>query len=120
MGCAICQHAPKHDQILTIIRNQLATLPTQLRCHVPRRTPTVWTCSTYPSAILSPYVRNIALVRPSEIPNTRSMLLRSPTIEDLEEQELDVDLIPTNQLKVVLTDRAAEVLPSRTHVQVTN
>ncbi|KAG6372951.1 hypothetical protein JVT61DRAFT_6992 [Boletus reticuloceps] len=45
----------------------------------------------------------------SEIPKTRSMLLRSPTIEDLEEQELDVDLIPKSQIDLVLTDLAAEV-----------
>jgi hypothetical protein len=49
--------------------------------------------------------------RPSEIPKTRSVLLRSPTVEDLEEQELDADLIPMGQIDVVLTNRAAEVLP---------
>ncbi|KAN0093310.1 hypothetical protein V8E55_004094 [Tylopilus felleus] len=47
-------------------------------------------------------------MRPSEITNVRSILLRSPTAEDLEEQELDVDLIPNSQVDVVLTDRAAE------------
>ncbi|KAF8443920.1 hypothetical protein L210DRAFT_3394996 [Boletus edulis BED1] len=46
----------------------------------------------------------------SEIPKTRSILLRSPTIEDLEEQELDIDLIPKSQIDLVLTDRAAEQL----------
>ena len=54
-------------------------------------------------------------MRPSEITNVRSILLRSPTAEDLEEQELDVDLIPNSQVDVVLTDRAAEVLPLQTH-----
>lgn len=53
--------------------------------------------------------------RPSEIPKTRSVLLRSPTVEDLEEQELDVDLMPKGQIDVVLTNRAAEVLPFRMH-----
>ena len=49
------------------------------------------------------------LARSSEIPKTRSVLLRSPTVQDLEEQELDVDLIPNGQVNVALTDRAAEV-----------
>lgn len=49
-------------------------------------------------------------VRPSEIPKARSTLLRSPTVEDLEEQELDVDIIPKDQINVTLTARAAEVL----------
>ena len=54
------------------------------------------------------------LTRSSEIPKTRSALLRSPTAQDLEEQELDIDLIPNGQVNLVLTDRAAEVRPSQT------
>ena len=49
------------------------------------------------------------LTRSSEIPKTRSILLRTPTAQDLEEQELDVDIIPNGQVNLVLTDRAAEV-----------
>ena len=55
------------------------------------------------------------LARPSEIPKAPTVLLRSPTVEDLEEQELDVGLLPQGQIDVGLTNRAAEVLPLQMH-----
>ena len=55
------------------------------------------------------------LTRSSEIPKTRSILLRIPTAQDLEEQELDVDIIPNSQVNLVLTDRAAEVRHPQTY-----
>jgi len=50
------------------------------------------------------------IMRSSDIPKARSTLLRSPTVEDLEAQELDADLIPKGQIDIVLTARAAEQL----------
>lgn len=35
-----------------------------------------------------------------EIPKTCGVLLRSPTVEDLAEKELDVDLIPEGQINM--------------------
>ena len=49
------------------------------------------------------------MMRPSDIPKARSLLLRSPTVEVLEAQELDVDPIPKAQIDILLTARAAEV-----------
>lgn len=47
--------------------------------------------------------------RPSDIPKARSVILKSPTVEDLETQELDANVILKDQINVVLTARAAEV-----------
>ena len=84
---------------------------------LPPRTHRIYDRATHPygtSAVLA-QARSMSLassqsVRPSEIPKARSTLLRSPTVEDLEEQELDVDIIPKDQINVTLTARAAEVL----------
>lgn len=103
---------------MTSIRHRLALLPRQLQ-HRTLFTNARPVRSTYmtPSAMfaqartMSVASAQLQSVRPSEIPNTRSVLVSSPSVEDLEEQELDVDLIPTAQINVVLTDRAAEVIP---------
>ena len=45
----------------------------------------------------------------SSLPTKPTVLLFTPTKQDLEKQELDVDLIPPEQVKLEITDRAAEV-----------
>ena len=45
----------------------------------------------------------------SEIPAQPTIVLDTPSPEYLKEEELDVDLIPPEQVKLVITDRAAEV-----------
>ncbi|KAI9568186.1 hypothetical protein HD554DRAFT_2205105 [Boletus coccyginus] len=53
---------------------------------------------------------SLASSQSAQIPRIRSQLLRSPAVKDLEEQELDVDLVPKGHINVLLTHRAAEQL----------
>ncbi|KIJ59626.1 hypothetical protein HYDPIDRAFT_162149 [Hydnomerulius pinastri MD-312] len=46
----------------------------------------------------------------SDIPKAPTVLLTAPTTQDLEEREMDVDLIPQDQIQISLTNRAAEQL----------
>ena len=41
-----------------------------------------------------------------------TVVLYSPSPESIEEEEIDVDVIPPNEIRIELTDRAAEVRPS--------
>ncbi|KAJ2931297.1 hypothetical protein H1R20_g5829, partial [Candolleomyces eurysporus] len=50
----------------------------------------------------------------SEISAQPTIVLDTPSREYLEEEELDVELIPPEQVKLVITDRAAEQLRSIT------
>lgn len=53
----------------------------------------------------SPYARALP-------PHAQCVLLRAPTAEDIEEAELDVEALPPEEVKLQLTDRAAEVCSS--------
>ena len=44
-----------------------------------------------------------------DLPAQPTVLLDTPSAKYIEEEELDVDLIPPEQVKLVITDRAAEV-----------
>lgn len=45
----------------------------------------------------------------ASIPKSHATVLTSPTLKELEEGEVEVDLIPEDQIQLMLTDRAAEV-----------
>ena len=45
----------------------------------------------------------------STIPRSLATLLTTPTSKEIEEGEVEVDLIPNDQVQLMLTDRAAEV-----------
>jgi len=45
----------------------------------------------------------------ASIPKSHATVLTSPTVKELEEGEVEVDLIPEDQIQLMLTDRAAEV-----------
>lgn len=45
----------------------------------------------------------------SSLPTQPTIVLFSPTQADIEKEELDVDLLPPEQVKLEITDRAAEV-----------
>jgi hypothetical protein len=44
-----------------------------------------------------------------DLPAQPTVLLDTPSADYIKEEELDVDLIPPEQVKLVITDRAAEV-----------
>jgi hypothetical protein len=44
-----------------------------------------------------------------DLPAQPTILLDTPSADYIKEEELDVDLIPPEQVKLVITDRAAEV-----------
>ncbi|KIM65809.1 hypothetical protein SCLCIDRAFT_111973 [Scleroderma citrinum Foug A] len=46
----------------------------------------------------------------ASIPKSHATVLTSPTLKELEEGEVEVDLIPEDQIQLMLTDRAAEQL----------
>ncbi|KAF7298114.1 Fe-S-biosyn domain-containing protein [Mycena chlorophos] len=46
------------------------------------------------------------------LPAKHTVLLASPTPEYIEQEEIDVDLLPPDQAQIVITDRAAEQLRS--------
>ncbi|KAF6760119.1 hypothetical protein DFP72DRAFT_988371 [Ephemerocybe angulata] len=48
----------------------------------------------------------------SDSPGQPTIVLQTPSAEYLKEEELDIDLIPPEQVKLVITDRAAEQLRS--------
>ena len=114
----------KYTRTMNSITKRFAVLP---RTHLTsRRTCVTWSQyipasraphdhRTHPGAttVLTQF-RHMSLAlsqssRPSDIPKARSVILKSPTVEDLETQELDADVIPKDQINVVLTARAAEV-----------
>ena len=41
-----------------------------------------------------------------------TVVLYSPSPESIEEEEIDVDVLPPSEIRIELTDRAAEVRPS--------
>lgn len=45
----------------------------------------------------------------SKLPAKPTVVLTSPSLEYLKSEEIDVDLIPKDHVKLVITDRAAEV-----------
>lgn len=53
------------------------------------------------------YLRRATLA--SQVQSKPTLLLSSPSPEYLEQEEIDVDLPPLEQVKLVITDRAAEV-----------
>lgn len=67
-----------------------------------------------PSAILPTRTFSTTLLRKATLasqPEAQpTVLLRSPSAEDIEKEELDVELIPPGEAKLVITDRAAEVI----------
>lgn len=48
---------------------------------------------------------------PTEVPKATASISSAPNPDELQAQELDVDVIPPEDLKLELTDRAAEVCP---------
>jgi hypothetical protein len=56
---------------------------------------------------LSTQVRRAATAPPP--PPNPAILRRSPTVEDIEAAELDVELLPQRDAKLAITERAAEV-----------
>lgn len=47
--------------------------------------------------------------RSQDLPSSTTVVLAAPTQHDLEEAELDVDLIQSEEARLEITDRAAEV-----------
>ncbi|KAF7321394.1 Fe-S-biosyn domain-containing protein [Mycena kentingensis (nom. inval.)] len=48
----------------------------------------------------------------AQLPSKPTVLLASPTPQYIEQEELDVELLPPEQAQIVITDRAAEQLRS--------
>ncbi|KAF8170307.1 hypothetical protein K438DRAFT_1441761, partial [Mycena galopus ATCC 62051] len=46
------------------------------------------------------------------LPAQRTVLLSSPSLEHLEQEDIDVELLPTEDAQIIVTDRAAEQLRS--------
>ena len=104
----VTDHNDDDDGEMTSIRLLRQNVLFRFTSHHPSR-PSPFRPQAHTMSLASPQP-----ARSSEIPKTRSVLLRSPTAQDLEEQELDVDLIPNGQVNLVLTDRATEVRRSQT------
>jgi hypothetical protein len=84
---------------------------------VPRTHRTQQCASSYLRNYFSPkYVRTFSTTRSalaalaSHPPSQPSILVFSPSPAQIEEQELDVELIPPEDIKIEITERAAEVL----------
>lgn len=45
----------------------------------------------------------------SRLPSQPIMVLQTPSADYIQQEELDVELLPTDEVKLVITDRAAEV-----------
>ena len=58
----------------------------------------------------SPIAHAASLV-PTEVPKVIASVFSSPNPDELRAQELDVDVIPPEDVRIELTDRAAEVCP---------
>ena len=63
------------------------------------------------------YIRSLSstpkrLAALASIPAKPTVVLATPSTDYIEKEELDVDLIPPEQVKLDITDRAAEASPS--------
>lgn len=129
---------PNHSQSQTTMstRTSLFSRSSQLRVfhcpyrHHPRlsfssaflttRATQPWSphASPFTTTIRRPY--SVQLAHPTPVP---TLLLSSPTPEQIEEEEIDVDLPPLKDIRIALTDRAAEVsrlVTSINHRQILN
>ena len=48
----------------------------------------------------------------SSLPAKPTVVLATPSMDYIEKEEMDVDLLPSEQVKLDITDRAAEASPS--------
>ncbi|KAF8871250.1 hypothetical protein CPB84DRAFT_1801010 [Gymnopilus junonius] len=92
--------------LMSISRLSLANnAPTPLTCrHLMPQMLAPTTCRSLSTSV----PKRAALA--SSLPAKPTVLLFTPSQKDLEEEELDVDLIPPEQVKLEITDRAAEQL----------
>jgi hypothetical protein len=63
------------------------------------------------AALRAPRARTLTTSWPrrAALPAQPTVLLSSPSPEYLEQEEIDVDLLPPQEAHIILTDRAAEV-----------
>ncbi|KJA20015.1 hypothetical protein HYPSUDRAFT_189184 [Hypholoma sublateritium FD-334 SS-4] len=83
-----------------------------------RNTPASRACPTSRPTLQASYVfrRNLSTTLPrraalaSSLPTQPTVVLFTPSQADIEKEELDVELLPPEQVKLEITDRAAEQL----------
>lgn len=107
--------ATTQRSLLRLSRNTIFTISRQTQVPICRRfllsnTP----CSTSPS--LHTYSRRtLSTTTPryaalaDQLPSKPTVVLQTPSPEYIEQEELDVEVLPPEQVKLVITDRAAEV-----------
>ncbi|KAF5385836.1 hypothetical protein D9615_002332 [Tricholomella constricta] len=113
----------KHRDFQTLT-NSCTTMSTttRLASHLIRQQASLWTRRTCPSTLLvrparpltrkfstTPF-RNATLATHPE--GKPTVILSSPSPEYIEQEEINVDLIPPEEVNLVITDRAAEQLRS--------